>query len=158
LEEAEQRKHLRRIRRQNHPGFARQRTNASVSSRKKPGPTEQEKDPQKPFNIWAEARLKAQRPLGEWLGVTIYTFIGIGANLAAVTSSNEAGTMETMYWAWGFATMIGKSILTLAFLQTAQSLENSSKHFDPIHAVRLTLLRQASTSPAVLQAASSIPS
>ena len=52
--------------------------------------------------------MKAQRPLGEWLGTTIYTFIGIGANLAAVTSSNEAGTLTTQYWAWGLATMIGK--------------------------------------------------
>jgi hypothetical protein len=109
LEEAEQRKHLRRLRRQNHPGFGRQRTNASVGSRKEPGPTEQEKDPHKPFNVWAKMRLRAQRPLGEWLGMTVYTFIGIGVNLAAVTSSNEAATMETQYWAWGFATMIGKS-------------------------------------------------
>ena len=101
----------------------------SVSSRKEPGPTEQEKNPHKPFNMWAAARLKAQRPLGEWLGVTIYTFIGIGVNLAAVTSSNEAATMETQYWAWGFATMIGKSILaTLAISshQTAGSRQYSN--------------------------------
>lgn len=112
MEEAEQRKHQRRIRRQNQSGLGRQRTNESVSSRKEPGPTEQEKDPQKPFNVWAKMRLRAQRPLGEWLGMTVYTFIGIGVNLAAVTSSNEAATMETQYWAWGFATMIGKSVLT----------------------------------------------
>lgn len=41
--------------------------------------------------------------------MAIYTFVGIGSNLAAITSQNEAGTMETQYWAWGFATMIGKS-------------------------------------------------
>lgn len=58
--------------------------------------------------MWAVARVKAQRPLGEWLGVTIYSFIGISANLAGVTSSSEAGTLETQYWAWGLATMIGK--------------------------------------------------
>lgn len=74
-----------------------------------PKPTEQERNPQKPFNVWAVARLKAQRPLGEWLGVVIYSFIGLSANLAAVTSQNEAGTLETGYWAWGFATMIGES-------------------------------------------------
>jgi len=129
LEEAEQRKHLRRLRRQNHPGFARQRTNASVGSRKEPGPTEQEKDPHKPFNVWAQMRLRAQRPLGEWLGVTIYTFIGIGVNLAAVTSSNEAATMETQYWAWGFATMIGKSVLKISFLQSTESRQGIWEYF-----------------------------
>jgi aquaglyceroporin related protein len=45
------------------------------------------------------------------LGMTVFTFVGISSNLAAVTSSNEAGTMETQYWAWGFATMIGKFAL-----------------------------------------------
>jgi aquaglyceroporin related protein len=74
-------------------------------------------------------RLRAQRPLGEWLGVTIYTFIGIGVNLAAVTSSNEAATMETQYWAWGFATMIGKSVLTVSFVQVSPlQLEVPSNH------------------------------
>lgn len=72
-----------------------------------PKPTEQERNPQKPFNVWAVMRLKAQRPLGELLGVVVYSFIGISANLAVVTSQNEAGTLTTGYWAWGFATMIG---------------------------------------------------
>ena len=149
LEEAERRKHLRRIRRQNHPAFARQRTNVSVSSRKEPGPTEQEKNPHKPFNMWAAARLKAQQPLGEWLGVTIYTFIGIGVNLAAVTSSNEAATMETQYWAWGFATMIGKS-------DKNGSLDMLFKPHPSRHATMLTFTSQASTYPAVLQVGFSI--
>ena len=158
LEEAERRKHLRRIRRQNHPAFARQRTNVSVSSRKEPGPTEQEKDPHKPFNMWAAARLKAQRPLGEWLGVTIYTFIGIGVNLAAVTSSNEAATMETQYWAWGFATMIGKfdSIISATAIPRHQSRQDSWKQFILYHAIMLTLRQQAFTFPAAAQVAFSI--
>lgn len=80
----------------------------TTDSFKPPKPTEQERNPQKPFNVWAVARLKAQRPLGEWLGVVIYSFIGISANLAAMTSQNEAGTLEMGYWAWGFATMIGE--------------------------------------------------
>lgn len=103
--------HRRRDRQQRDPAIARHHTNKSVKSQEQqpPGLTDQERNPHKPFNLWAVARLKAQRPLGEWLGMTIYTFIGIGSNLAAVTSSNEAGTMETQYWAWGFATMIGKS-------------------------------------------------
>ncbi|GAB7327550.1 hypothetical protein MBLNU13_g11412t1 [Cladosporium sp. NU13] len=110
VEEEEEVKHHRRDRQHEDPGITRHRTNKSVKSQEQqqqPGLTDQERNPHKPFNLWAVARLKAQRPLGEWLGMTIYTFIGIGSNLAAVTSSNEAGTMETQYWAWGFATMIG---------------------------------------------------
>jgi hypothetical protein len=111
MEEEEEVKHRRRERQQEHPGISRNRTNKSGKSQEpqQPGLTDQERNPHKPFNLWAVARLKAQRPLGEWLGMTIYTFIGISSNLAAVTSSNEAGTMETQYWAWGFATMMGKS-------------------------------------------------
>ena len=110
MEEEEEVKHRRR----DDQGISRRRTNKSGKSQDQrqqqpQGLTDQERNPHKPFNLWAVARLKAQRPLGEWLGMTIYTFIGISANLAAVTSSNEAGTMETQYWAWGFATMMGKS-------------------------------------------------
>jgi hypothetical protein len=92
----------------------------------------------RPFNMWAVARLKAQRPLGEWLGMTVYTFIGISANLAAVTSSSEALTMEGQYWAWGFATMIGKFILTVSFVQTSRSRHDSWKYFTPDHETTLT--------------------
>jgi hypothetical protein len=107
-------KHRRRDRQQERPGIPRHRTNKSGKSQQEqqqqqPGLTDQERNPHKPFNLWAVARLTAQRPLGEGLGMTIYTFIGISSNLAAVTSSNEAGTMEAQYWAWGFATMMGKS-------------------------------------------------
>jgi hypothetical protein len=93
--EEEEAKHRRRDR-QNDPSLVRHRTNKSSKS-------------------WAVTRLKAQRPLGEWLGMTIFTFVGISSNLAAVTSSNEAGTMETQYWAWGFATMIGKFVHAITF-------------------------------------------
>jgi hypothetical protein len=111
MEEEEEVKHRRRERQQERPVISRNRTTKSGKSQEQqqPGLTDQERNPHKPFNLWAVARLKAQRPLGEWLGMTIYTFIGISSNLAAVTSSNEAGTMETQYWAWGFATMMGKS-------------------------------------------------
>jgi hypothetical protein len=108
--EEEEAKHRRRDRR-NDPSMVRRRTNMSSKSQESPGLTDQEKNPNKPFNAWAVTRLKAQRPLGEWLGMTIFTFVGISSNLAAVTTSNEAGTMETQYWAWGFATMIGKLAL-----------------------------------------------
>lgn len=70
--------------------------------------TDQERNPLKPFNVWAAIRLRVQRPLGEWLGMTVFTFVGISTNLAVVTSSNQAGTMETQYWAWGLATMMGE--------------------------------------------------
>lgn len=69
--------------------------------------TDQERNPLKPFNVWAAIRLRVQRPLGEWLGMTVFTFVGISTNLAVITSSNQAGTMETQYWAWGLATMMG---------------------------------------------------
>jgi len=113
MEEEEEVKHHRREGQQDDQDVSRQRTNKSGKSQQQQqsGQTDQERNPNKPFNMWAVARLKAQRPLGEFLGMTIYTFIGIGSNLAAVTSSNEAGTMETQYWAWGFATMIGKSVV-----------------------------------------------
>jgi len=154
MEEAEQRKHQRRIQRQNQSGLSRQRTNASVGSRKEPGFTEQEKDPHKPFNVWAKMRLRAQRPLGEWLGTTVYTFIGIGVNLAAVTSSNEAATMETQYWAWGFATMIGKSFLTgMLFVRSSRSRHLQLEVLDAYLSSN-----QESTSPAAPPAASSTPS
>jgi hypothetical protein len=65
--------------------------------------------------------------------VTVYTFIGIGVNLAAVTSSNEAATMETQYWAWGFATMIGKSVLTMSFPQSTESRQDIWEYFDSDH-------------------------
>jgi hypothetical protein len=110
LGEEEEAKRRRRDR-QNDPSLVRHRTNKSSKSLEPPGLTDQERNPNKPFNAWAVTRLKAQRPLGEWLGMTIFTFVGVSSNLAAVTSSNEAGTMETQYWAWGFATMIGKFVL-----------------------------------------------
>ncbi|KAF2769410.1 aquaporin-like protein [Teratosphaeria nubilosa] len=60
-----------------------------------------------PHNVLARFRLKYHRPLAEWLGTTIAMFIGISANLAVVTSSEQAATYQTMYFAWGFAIMLG---------------------------------------------------
>lgn len=155
VEEEEQAKARRQNRQQRLPtdnqSLARPGTNRSAASFKRPGPTDQERNPHKPFNMWAVARLRAQRPLGEWLGVTIYTFIGISANLAGVTSSNEAGTLTTLYWAWGLATMIGKfdmiesprpAILSMLSSMTAVNKQCCEPRAD------LTFLSQASTSPA----------
>lgn len=151
MEEEEEIKHRRRDCQQGDSGIARHRTDKSGKSQEQqqPGLTDQERNPHKPFNLWAVARLKAQRPLGEWLGMTIYTFIGISSNLAAVTSSNEAGTMETQYWAWGFATMIGKSMVR----NHHKSIHLSNGNTIPL----LTTLptHQASTSPAAAAAPSS---
>ena len=144
VEEEEEVKHRRRDRQHDDPAIARHRTNKSTKSQEQQqqGLTDQERNPHKPFNLWAVARLKAQRPLGEWLGMTIYTFIGVGSNLAAVTSSNEAGTMETQYWAWGFATMIGKHCI-----HTAPTERNTPSHRPSAH--------QVYTSPAAAAAPSS---
>lgn len=107
-EEEEANRIRRTHQQQNDMNLTRSRTHISANSARQPGPTGQEKNPHKPFNTWAVIRSKAQRPLGEWLGTTIFAFLGIGANLAIVTSSGEAGSTETQYWAWGFATMVGK--------------------------------------------------
>lgn len=144
VEEEEDVKHRRRDRQHDDPSIARHHTNKSSKSQEQQqqGLTDQERNPHKPFNLWAVARLKAQRPLGEWLGMTIYTFIGIGSNLAAVTSANEAGTMETQYWAWGFATMIGKHSIHTT------SIERNIPSHRPF-------TNQVSTSPAAAAAPSS---
>lgn len=107
-EEEDAKRNRRTHQQQNGMSLTRSRTHTSANSARQPGPTDQEKNPHKPFNTWAVIRLKAQRPLGEWLGTTIFAFLGIGANLAIVTSDGEAGSMETQYWAWGLATMVGK--------------------------------------------------
>lgn len=114
-------KHRRRDRQHDDPSIARHRTNKSSESQEQQqqGLTDQERNPRKPF-------------------------IGIGANLAAVTSSNEAGTMETQYWAWGFATMIGKHSIH------ATSIERNIPSHRPF-------TNQVSTSPAAAAAPSSIP-
>lgn len=109
-EEEEAKRNRRTHQQENDMNLTRSRTHTSTNSARQPGPTDQEKNPHKPFNTWSVIRLKAQRPLGEWLGTTIFAFLGIGANLAIVTSDGEAGSMETQYWAWGFATMVGKVI------------------------------------------------
>lgn len=142
MQEEEEAKHRRRNRQQDYPSIVRNCTNRSGKSQEPPGPTDQERNPNKPFNIWAVARVRAQRPLGEWLGMTIFTFIGISSNLAAVTSSNEAGTMETQYWAWGFATMMGKFPLR-SYLQTHNTIVSRLTH------------SQVYTSPAAAAAPSS---
>lgn len=68
-----------------------------------PGTPEEDR----PFNHWAALRAKYQDPLGEWLGTTIVMALGIGSNLQAATSQQQNGNFQSMYWAWGFATMVG---------------------------------------------------
>lgn len=59
------------------------------------------------FNPWSVVRLRGQRPLAEWLGTTVFIFLGISANLSVTVSLNSAGTTQTEYWSWGFAVMVG---------------------------------------------------
>ncbi|KAM0721373.1 hypothetical protein Q7P37_002297 [Cladosporium fusiforme] len=132
VEEEEQAKSRHHNRPPDNERIARQRTNRSAAgSFKPPGPTDQERNPHKPFNVWAVARVKAQRPLGESLGTTVYAFIGISANLAGTTSQNEAGTLDTQYWAWGLATMIGIYI----------SGGSSGAFLNPVVVIALTIYR-----------------
>lgn len=60
----------------------------------------------RPFNSWAKIRLHLQRPLAEWLGTTIFMFIGTCGNLSVITSNYQTGSMQSMYWCWGFAVML----------------------------------------------------
>ncbi|KAI5361251.1 Putative major intrinsic protein [Septoria linicola] len=79
----------------------------------------------RPFNHWAIARLHLQRPLAEWLGTTVLMFIGISGNLSVITSDYQTGTMQSMYWCWGFAVMLAIYIAgggSGAFLNPALTL------------------------------------
>lgn len=80
---------------------------------------------EKPFNYWAVVRLHLQRPLAEWLGTTVFMFIGISGNLSVITSDYQTGTMQSMYWCWGFAVMLAIYIAgggSGAFLNPALTL------------------------------------
>ncbi|EME77988.1 uncharacterized protein MYCFIDRAFT_33768, partial [Pseudocercospora fijiensis CIRAD86] len=57
-------------------------------------------------NTWSAIRLHLQRPLAECLGTTIFIFLGIAGNLSVLTSSYQTGTMQSIYWCWGFAVML----------------------------------------------------
>lgn len=79
----------------------------------------------RPFNHWALVRLRLQRPLAEWLGSTVFIFIGVSANLSVITSNYQTGTMQSMYWCWGFAVMLSIYIAgggSGAFLNPALTL------------------------------------
>lgn len=67
--------------------------------------TPEENPAVKPYNHWAYARTYAQRPLAEWLGTLILTFLGVSANLS-INAQDPPGNTQTVYWAWGFALMI----------------------------------------------------
>ena len=69
--------------------------------------TDQLPPEQRPFNEWARFRMNFHRPLAEFLGSLVFAFIGCGGNLAVVTSQQQAGTLYTSYWNWGFGIMFG---------------------------------------------------
>jgi aquaglyceroporin related protein len=61
----------------------------------------------RPFNWWAGFRMKHQRPLAEFLGMVVFMFLGISANLSVYVSQDKSGSQQTVWWTWGFAVMIG---------------------------------------------------
>jgi aquaglyceroporin related protein len=61
----------------------------------------------RPFNWWAGFRMKNQRPLAEFLGMVVFMFLGVSANLSVYVSEKQSGTQQTVWWTWGFAVMIG---------------------------------------------------
>lgn len=61
----------------------------------------------RPFNHWAKFRMKFQRPLAEFLGMTVFMFLGCSANLSVYVSQQQSGSQQTVWWTWGFAVMIG---------------------------------------------------
>lgn len=60
-----------------------------------------------PFNIWARFRMQFTRPLAEFLGMTVFMFLGTSANLSVYVSESSSGNQNTVWWSWGFAVMIG---------------------------------------------------
>jgi aquaglyceroporin related protein len=61
----------------------------------------------RPHNWWAGFRMKHQRPLAEFLGMVVFMFLGISANLSVYVSQDKSGSQQTVWWTWGFAVMIG---------------------------------------------------
>lgn len=61
----------------------------------------------RPFNWWAAFRMKHQRPLAEFLGMIVFMFLGVSANLSVYVSQDKSGSQQTVWWTWGFAVMIG---------------------------------------------------
>ena len=61
----------------------------------------------RPFNWWAGFRMKHQRPLAEFLGMVVFMFLGVSANLSVYVSEKQSGSQQTVWWTWGFAVMIG---------------------------------------------------
>lgn len=61
----------------------------------------------RPFNPWSVVRLKYGRPMGEFLGVMVFIFLGISCNLSITVSQNQAGNLNTEYFCWGFSAMLG---------------------------------------------------
>jgi aquaglyceroporin related protein len=45
----------------------------------------------RPFNWWAGFRMKHQRPLAEFLGMVVFMFLGISANLSVYVSQDKSG-------------------------------------------------------------------
>lgn len=61
----------------------------------------------RPFNWWAGFRIQYQRPLAEFLGMVVFMFLGLSANLSVYISQDQSGNQQTVWWTWGFSIMIG---------------------------------------------------
>ncbi|KAK4497540.1 hypothetical protein PRZ48_011991 [Zasmidium cellare] len=99
----------------------------------------------RPFNTWAKIRLHLQRPLAEWLGTTIFMFVGACGNLSVITSNYQTGSMQSMYWCWGFAVMLAIYIAgggSGAFLNPALTIMLSVFRGFPARRVPIYIIAQ----------------
>ncbi|KAF2169535.1 hypothetical protein M409DRAFT_19948 [Zasmidium cellare ATCC 36951] len=99
----------------------------------------------RPFNYWAKIRLHLQRPLAEWLGTTIFMFVGSCGNLSVITSNYQTGSMQSMYWCWGFAVMLAIYIAgggSGAFLNPALTIMLSVFRGFPARRVPIYIIAQ----------------
>ncbi|CAK3967190.1 aquaporin-like protein [Lecanosticta acicola] len=97
------------------------------------------------LNTWSAIRQRCQRPLAEWLGTTILIFIGICSNLSVITSNEQTGSFQSMYWCWGFAVMLAIYIAgggSGAFLNPALTIMLSVFRGFPAKRVPVYILAQ----------------
>lgn len=97
------------------------------------------------FNRWSRFRFYFQCPLAEWLGTTVYIFIGLCGNLSVITSEYKTGSMQSMYSCWGFAVMLAIYIAgggSGAFLNPALTIMLSVFRGFPAERVPVYILAQ----------------
>ncbi|BGP13139.1 hypothetical protein JCM10213v2_001058 [Rhodosporidiobolus nylandii] len=56
-------------------------------------------------NGWGTIRYALREPFAEFLGTLALVIIGVGSDCQTKLSQNTAGTIQSMHWSWGFATM-----------------------------------------------------